>query len=78
MARSIIARRSCTRSKLFCIVSSTARQLGVVAVVAHAVDQVALFHDHLFGWCNVPHRLGKMVMLGCRRFLARARLGRFG
>jgi len=26
----------------------------------------------------MPDRLGKMVVLGCHRFLARARLGRFG
>jgi hypothetical protein len=31
----------------------------------HALDQAALFGDHLVGACDVPGRLGKMVMLGC-------------
>src|SRR5262245_66172638 len=49
------------------------RQLGVLAVVRHTVDQAALFHDHLFGPCDMPDRPGKMVVLGCHRVLARAR-----
>jgi len=79
MARSIISRCSCIRSKLFCIESSTAfRQLGVLAVFGHAVDPAALFRNHLFGPCNMPDRLGKVVMLGCHRIPTRVSAGRFG
>jgi len=43
-------------------------------VFGHVVDPAALFRDHLFGPCNMPDRLGKVVMLGCHQsaFFARA------
>src|SRR5215471_15397871 len=37
----------------------------IEAVLGHAVDQAPLLRNHLFGPCNMPDRLDKMVMLGC-------------